>query len=287
MSQIRRKLLAGAVIGGIVTMLGLPTAPALAISKAKLVEEFRPFADCPVTMAANCTLSLTTGGEFKMGSKTVPINKTITLQGGLGSESFAAQPLVGAADGNTLSKTPLTVPGGLTGVGGTEGITGEVTATSEIAGPPSSVIINRFGIAPAWSHEETAVTLPLKIHLENPNLGNECYIGSNTEPIILHLTAGKTKPPSPAEPISGDVGIIGGAAAGKIRILPTKLVDNTFAVPGATGCGSNPAVTDNVVDAASGIPSPAGSNTAIMRGMAEETKSEFAVKYRPKVKKHR
>ena len=282
-----RALLAAALAGCVATMVGVAAAPALAVSKARLIEEFHPFANCPVTTAAVCTVSYTTGGEFKMGLKTVPINKTITLQGGLGTESYEAQPLVGAADGNTLSKTPLTVPGGLAGVGGpTEEILGEVTATSEIAGPPSSVIINRLGIVPGRDHEEIAVTLPLKVHLENPQLGNECYIGSNAEPIVLHLTAGKTKPPSGTEPIRGDVGSPGGAAKGKITILPATIVDNTFAVPGATGCGAIPAVTDTVVDLASGIPSAAGSNTAIMKGTLEETKSEFAAKYRPKEKRH-
>jgi hypothetical protein len=178
------------------------------------------------------------------------------------------------------------VPGGLAGVGGpTEEILGEVTATSEIAGPPSSVIINRLGIVPGRNHEEIAVTLPLKVHLENPQLGNECYIGSNTEPLLLHLTAGRTKPPS-GEPIAGTVGAPGGAGKGKITILPATIVDNTFAVPGATGCGAIPAVTDNVVDLASGIPSAAGSNTAIMKSTLEETSSAFALKYRPKEKKH-
>jgi hypothetical protein len=223
-----------------------------------------------------------------MGSKVVPINKTITLQGGLGSASFEAQPLIGAADGNTLSKTPLTVPGGLAGVGGpTEEILGEVTAISELAGPPSSVIINREGIAPGRTHEEIAVTLPLKVHLENPQLGNECYIGSNAEPIVLHLTAGKTKPPEGTEPIRGDVGSPSGGAKGKITILPATLVDNTFAVPGAAGCGPVPAVTDLVVDTASGIPSPAGSNKVIMKSTLEETATVWAAKYRPKVKKHK
>ena len=48
----------------------------------------------------------------------MPIEKTITLQGGF-EEEVAAEfrmPFVEAEDGNTLSKTPQTVPGGLLGI---------------------------------------------------------------------------------------------------------------------------------------------------------------------------
>jgi hypothetical protein len=44
----------------------------------------------------------------------VPINKTITLQGGLlENEPSYVKHLVGALNGETLSKTPQNVPGGL------------------------------------------------------------------------------------------------------------------------------------------------------------------------------
>src|ERR1700683_2540990 len=55
--------------------------PALAASKNK--ELFARFADCPIHTAAVCVVSYTTGGEFVIGNKAVPIEKTGTLQGGL------------------------------------------------------------------------------------------------------------------------------------------------------------------------------------------------------------
>ena len=64
---------------------------------------------------AHCLVATTTSGEFKLGNKTVPINKPIVMQGGIIEGSHV---LVPAADGNTLSHTPLTVPGGLTGIEG-------------------------------------------------------------------------------------------------------------------------------------------------------------------------
>ena len=43
----------------------------------------------------------------------MPINRTITLQGATSTSSAALLP---AADGNTLSHTPLELPGGLIGL---------------------------------------------------------------------------------------------------------------------------------------------------------------------------
>jgi hypothetical protein len=262
-------------------------SPALATSKKtlKLQEEFAPFADCPVESVVACVVATTTGGEFILDHKTVPINKTITLQGGFATElPLSAQPLVAAVGGETLSKTPLTVPGGLTGIEGLQGIGGEVTATAEIAGPPSSISVSR--IAFAFS-EPDVVTLPLKVKLSNEILGEECYIGSDAEPIVLHLTDGTTSPPSPAEAIKGSKGPLEEVDKDNIRKFPdTVLVDNNFAVPGATGCGGSlSSVIDEVLDTDVGIPSAAGTNTAIMKGALEETEATLVKKYTPKPKK--
>jgi len=109
--------------------------------------------------------------------------KTITLQGGVaGGVNEVGSALVPAADGNTLSKTPLTIPGGLIGIE-LDGIT-EVTATAELAGP---VILD----LPNLGTNNPALTMPLKVKLDNPLLLNSCYVGSDTEPVtLLQLTTG-------------------------------------------------------------------------------------------------
>lgn len=273
-----RALAAGALL--VAVALGAAAAtPALGASAVK--EEFAPFADCPVETAALCIVARTTGGEFVIDHKTVPIEGTITLQGGLASNTFTSLPLLGAVGGETLSRTPLTVPGGLAGIAG---LGGEVTATAELAGAPGSVIVNK---ADLLSQSGTAVTLPLKVKLSNEVLGEECYIGSDEEPIVLHLTTGTTSPPLPFSPITGARGKIEGKAKGKIvAISGTSLVDNDFSVPGATGCGGSlSAVVDAAVDLDVGIPSPAGLNTAVMDGSLEETTAAYAAKYKPKPKK--
>jgi len=265
--------------------VGLFGAAAAQAANTQLKEEFAPFLDCPLATAGECTVAETTGGEFKMGTKTVPISKTITLQGGLAFNSLSTQPLIGARDGNTLSSTVLKVPGGLTGI---ELIGGELTATAEIAGSPSDIKINQFFLAEGGG---IAVTLPLKIRLGNPVLGNECYIGSNAHPIVLNLTDGTTSPPPPAKPISGSKGTLEVIGKKKItRISGNKLVDNSFAVPAATGCGTNallvPLIT-GLVNLDAGLPSAAGHNLAVMSGSFEQTLEIYAAKYAkpPKEKK--
>jgi hypothetical protein len=278
--RVRRRLLVAALaLAAPVAALGAAT-PALATSAFR--EEFAPFTNCPVETAKTCMVATTTGGEFKLDLKSTPIVNPVVLQGGLASELFADQPLLGPTSGEAVSKTAQPVPGGLTGL--SEAIGGPVTATAELVGPPSSVIVNKGNLL---AQGGVAVTLPIKVKLDNENLGKECYIGNDAEPIVLHLTTGTTSPSPPNQPITGSRGTLEGGGKGKIvKISGNSLVDNNFAVPGASGCGEGAsAVLDAVVDAGIGIPAPAGFNTAIMNGQLEETASVWAAKYKPKVKK--
>jgi hypothetical protein len=227
---------------------------------AGLQKEFSVFDECPLNVPAvgTCVYSKVTGGEFTLGSKTVPIDKTVILQGGIGSSAK----LVPAANGETLSKTALTVPGGLVGI---EGLGGEVTATAELAG---AVELSSTNLVEG---KGTAVSLPLKVHLENPFLGSGCYIGEESQPVAVHLTTGTTSPPGPNKPITGSVSKVVVAGYHKIVTIPSStLVDNAFSVPGANGCGGLLALLiDPLVDTSAGVPAAAGHNTAIMSGSLE------------------
>jgi hypothetical protein len=254
--------------------------PAVATNAFK--EEFAPFANCPVETAQWCMVATTTSGEFKLDLKTTQIVNPVILQGGLATDAFGDQPLIGPTSGEAVSKTAQPVPGGLTGI--SESIGGPVTATAELVGPPSSVIVDKGNLL---AQSGTAVTLPIRVKLDNENLGEECFIGTEAEPIVLHLTTGTTAPPFPGEPITGSRGTLESAGRSKIvKVKGNSLVDNDFAVPGATGCGGSLSpLLDAVVDAGIGIPSPAGTNTAVMSGELEETASVWAAKYKPKIKK--
>ncbi len=235
-------------------------------SKQETAEVFKKLIDCPTSAGEYCTYAETLSGEFKLGSKTAPIEHPLVLQGGLKNlgtigalEEPLLPPLWGAEE---VSKTPQKLPGGLTGI---EGIGGEVTATAELVkgGTVTLAPARLFGIG-------VAVTLPIKIHLQNEELGEECYIGSDTDPVVLHLTDNTTEPPAGTEPIKGKRGTEIGYKDGQIdEFKENTLVDNTFSVPAATGCGPtallDPIVTA-VVNADAGLPSAAGKNVAILNG---------------------
>jgi len=246
--------------------------------------EFANFADCPLSNPATvaCLYGLTTSGEFEIGSTAVPLTKTEVLQGGLGLEKEGYSEIVPAADGNTLSKTPQTVPGGLFKIVAPEswpgwlqsifngfvnkGLTG-VTATTELVGTA------RLNAGAALIGSGTALELPVRVHLENPFLGSKCYVGSASKPVTVDLTTGTTSPPPPNEPITGSPGEVEFGAV--LRINNNSLVNNSFAAPTAEGCGGIFSfLVDPAVDAEIGLPSAAGHNTAILNGSQEIASAE-------------
>jgi hypothetical protein len=253
-------------------------APALAESK-----ELSVFKQCPTkNPSVNiCVYIRSHGGEFIIGSKTVPINKTITLQGGtIVNEETGEETFVPAANGVTLSKTPLTVPGGLIGVTAptwwpkfiqewfnnliNEGFVG-VTATAELVENPS---ISRNNLI---AENGVALSLPVRLHINNEILGGECYIGTKSNPVIFELTSGTTAPPEPNKPISGTLGTLEFTDENHIATIKgDKVVDNAFASPGTEGCGGAYALFVNpVVEDVLGVPAIAGHNTAILDNTLE------------------
>lgn len=266
------------------------TLPAVAMAES----EFPAFAGCPLGTPglSGCIVAETESGKVILGKKTVPIEHTITIQGGfIENRETHTQEFVDAAKGyETLSKTPQTVPGGLLGVVApeflpkflreiinkltSEGLAG-VTATTELAGP---VGLNELNLLEA---KGTALTLPVKIKLSNTFLGEACYVGSELNPVTLHLTTGTTKPPKPNEPITGNVGKLISTEGGAIlTITENSLVDNSFAAPKAEGCGGLLSILiDTAVDAEIGLPSAEGHNTAILDGTLKQSGAEEVEEY--------
>jgi len=260
---------------------------ALAPSAAMATEHnpkgvYAPFKFCPTSNPAvvSCTIAETKSGEFTVGNRTVPINKTITLQGGL-SETETGLEFHAAENGETLTKVALYVPGGLFNIVAperlnkeqkerfekfiNEGITG-VTATTELAQPASAIKLNPEALL---GEEGTALQLPIKIKLGNVFLGSTCYVGSEANPVILNLTSGTTKPPEPNKPIKGKAGTLEVLERGQLVTLTGgSLVDNAWAAPGASGCGGKAleGIIDPAVNAELGLPAAAGHNTAILNG---------------------
>jgi len=282
-TRIRTRALA-VTVAVMAPVIALATAaPALATPTGP----YAVFSDCPTSSLPAeglCTYAQSTSGEFTIGSTTVPINKTITLQGGafpLGEGHYALLP---AKDGNSLSKTELNVPGGLlnlincTEIKGNgffevlereackaifENKTTGVTATTELVANehnPAFLNFNAF-----VSGKGAALTLPVRVHLQNPLLGSGCYIGSESSPVQLQLTDGTTSPPPPNKPISGHLGAINFEE--EVIVIENSLVDNSFSAPAAEGCGGALSfLIDPILDAKIGLPAAAGHNTAILTG---------------------
>lgn len=301
LAQLRRRTLIATVVAALVPLAALASAsPAMAEPKGI----FKVFSDCPTSTpgVTICSFAQTTGGEFSIGKTKVPINKTITLQGGgIPTSEINEYFLVPAKDGNSLSKTELNVPGGLLDFINCEEIKGEgffekiirgtckaifenpsstgVTVTTELVAnehnPPLLNLANLFFAS------ETALVLPVRIHLKNPLLGEGCYVGSEAHPIQLRLTTGETSPPAPNKPIKGSPGELeeleekGGELT---RLKNNSLVDNAFSVPVAEGCGGFfSGIIDPILDAKLGLESKAGNNTAILTGTLESAKASAVI----------
>jgi hypothetical protein len=256
---------------------------------------FAVFSQCPrlsKEVAENeisCLYSTTESGEVKIGSTAVPIVNHIILQGGIFTNNETEeQRFVAALNGETLNKAPQKVPGGLLDlvkcneIGNfleriacevvfENGATG-VNATTELALPASDIGINTNNLI---NSEGVALSLPVKVKLENAFLGGECYIGSASHPVTLNLTTGTTSPPAPNKPISGEVGDLKFVEEGEgfklTEITGNKLVDNSFSAPEATGCGGLFSfLIDPIIDSKLGLPSAAGKNTAIQNNLIKK-----------------
>jgi hypothetical protein len=86
-------------------------------------DDYAAFTACPLhdPQTDLCLFSRSEGGEFVVGSKTVPISKPITLQGGVhvvknAEKTILKDEFIAPRNAATLSRTLQTVPGGLRGV---------------------------------------------------------------------------------------------------------------------------------------------------------------------------
>lgn len=307
----------------VVAMALVLPVTALAAASPAMAEPkgiFKKFSNCPTKEMKElgvpptlsiCNYNETTGGELAIGSTKVPVNsginagKTITLEGGGVPDGNPSNPfeyfLLPGANGQSISKTELAVPGGLTDFVNCEEIKGEgiweklergtcklffesgpleVTATTEVvANTKNPAILNEEALG---LESGTAVTLPTRIHLKNTFLGNSCYVGSESDPVQLHLTTGATSPNAPNKSIKGKFGhfetpgeTIGGNFLEYLRVKENSLVDNAFSVPKAEGCGEFFSfIIDPILDAKLKLPSEDGNNTAILSGTLNESETE-------------
>ncbi|HXB66207.1 MAG TPA: hypothetical protein VNV42_15155 [Solirubrobacteraceae bacterium] len=251
--------------------LGAVVAASLAVVGATATAAptgiFAIFSNCPLAAlkqvggeATRCVFGRITGGEMALAGVRVPIASAIELEGGLiwtgNPENAKEFFLIPGANGQVLSNTELPIPA--------EGL----TFTVEYAGSKTHpAIVNLINLAREMG---TAIVLPVKIHLKGPRLGYECDIGSQANPVELHLTDATTSPNPPNKPIKGHLGVFETPEEYGLSMLrgSAVLVDNTFTVPVAEGCGGRLApVLDGLIDSRFKLPSSDGHNTAIMSGV--------------------
>jgi hypothetical protein len=283
--RIGSAFLVGAALAASLAAVG--AAPAF----AERTGEFKVFEHCPLANenVVGCLVARTEAGSITIGKQEVPIVATQTLQGGFEeNKETEALTFVAAEGGETFSKTPQKVPGGLLGIKCTEikgsgwfetglretceyifnhGLT-EVKATTELAKPAKSIGLNENNLL---FESGTALSLPVKVKLENTLFGSECYIGSESNPITLNLTSGTSGT------LKGRLGLPTTRAKGAILVVSfNKLVDSGFTAPKATGCGIF-GLLDGIIDEKIGLP---GSTTdaATLENTLEQASAEI-VKY--------
>jgi hypothetical protein len=248
-----RKLFIAAALSALASMAILASVA----NAATPAPPYQDFAGCPSEAenenVASCFKYDFTGGHLKLGGAEVAITKPIVFRGGY--ESVTGN-YVGNSEAGIVP-VQQKVTGGLGQLLGVPWLLEsfapsllKVNATVELAGNPGSLA-------------GYPLTLPVKIHLQNPVIGNSCYIGSSASPIALSLGTGTTNPPAPNKPITGQPAGPLTPEAERPEVETAAggvLVDNAFAVPTATGCNGLAKTLNSAIH----LPSGAGHNEAVL-----------------------
>jgi hypothetical protein len=223
--------------------LAVPLVPAALLAAATpAAAEPAPvdisFADCPATAPGDpaeytCNVLHMAAGTMKIGSITQPIDKPMVI---------TVLTHLNQATGETTNKVlklraaPLTVPGGVLGIPGSDFIPalGLQVLPEYVSG---------FSMGQT---EEGAIksTINLRFKIINPLLSATCGIGSTTNPVKLTLLA--------------DMNTV----TWYDNAIGVKIADNTFAAPATSGCGP---VRGFFSDFRAGLPAASGKNSTTMQ----------------------
>lgn len=262
-----------------VTAVATPTAAAdTRAAPPTLAGLWAPLNRCPVdapamlaadgvSVSSSCVSSSATSGTIKLGGTTITTGAT-DLQLGLVNHEGVYSTV--APSGGAVIGAPVDIPGGILGLMCPSKIPvisdicrqvadsslNRVVATIESAGAPRD-----FDLGAGVSTGAPILTLPVKIRLDNPFLEPNCYIGSNSNPILL-------KPANLTAPTASVVGFNADGSpnpAGEMGYLSLTASqgDSTFAVPGASGCGLF-GLLSGAVNLKQGLPSAAGKNSLVL-----------------------
>lgn len=273
MSGIRRAGIFLAAIAAVAASV-LVTTPAAAAPT--LAGAWAPLNRCPVddpgmlaadgrTVVAQCMSASVPSITFAIGD-TILTSGAADVQLGMLNQGLNYT-LVAPQDGAFVTQ-PIEIPGGLLGIMCPSNIPlvtlvcmrvvnsplNRVTVSIVSVGAPTD-----FNLAAGLGVGQPILTMRLKVKLDNPFLGPNCYIGSDTDPIVL-------KPANLARPTGSLVRFNADGSAnptgemGYVSLAGDGLGDSTFVVPKSNGCGLL-GLLSSAVDAQQGLPSPAGSNS--------------------------
>ena len=226
----RPRLLAG--LAALAVSAGLLAGPA---TTAQADTSYQPsnadFADCPklhsgtLPLLWNCISINLVEGQMKLGSLKQDLTKPVKITVAMGLKGGKLTLVEGGIKSDPISINPLPLPVDLLG------ITVQVQQAGQIKPAP---------ILPK--------TIPLKIKLNHWLLGNNCYIGSEANPIA----------------ITPNLSNLALTSINNVPVITTTISDDAFAVPAVSTCGllGNPAINSVV-----GLPSPAGANSATMKAV--------------------
>ncbi|WP_406144112.1 hypothetical protein [Streptomyces sp. NBC_01012] len=284
MRAVPKRRYAGLAVAAAMVAVPLSTGPAAsaATARAELNGDWAPFSRCPVddpamlaadgeVLVATCVSSHSPSGSIKLGS-TEATTGANDMQFGVVQDTAAGTFTVVPPDGGALVGEPTEIPGGLLGLmcpdddipvisdlceSITDATLNKVTATVESAGTPTE-----FNLTSGLVTGRQIVKLPIRIRLENPLLGSTCYIGSESDPVVLRPQ--NTTPPA-VEVQRFDVDGTRDAAGAMLRFALTgnDQGDSAFAVPKATGCGPFGSLSW-AVNLKTGLPSAAGNNNLVL-----------------------
>ncbi|MDP5316556.1 hypothetical protein P8A21_34930 [Streptomyces poriferorum] len=278
-------LAAAATAALVVPVIASPAGAAAAAPQ--LNGNWAPFNRCPVDAPAMlatdgdseialCVTSTSPSGTIKLGNTTATTGATNLQFGVVQHPAEGTYSVVPPAAGSIISDR-TTIPGGLIGLMCpsdipfvtsicnqiTNGTLNKVTATVESAGAPKD-----FDLVAGLS-SGPIVSLPIRIHLENPFLGSGCYLGSSSNPIVLH-------PGNLSQP---ELGVTlfdpNGATNPEGSLIQFALTgasqgDSTFSVPKSSGCGLG-GLLNGVLDLKTGLPAGSGKNNLVLNNASTYT----------------
>ncbi len=260
---------------------------------------YTPFTDCPLLNplmqesvggdAVACVAGLVANGSLTIGNITTAVVQPVDVQFGLwdppnasfggdwtsGGQQFAGGVLPPPAGlGAMLVTKPDLIPMSLTtalGCPSTNSVVENLcTQAKYYGGKYNEVFALAQSAGQLTNFGLTTWTQRLKFKLINPLLGDNCYIGSDNQPIVVNpqITVApggqleELPDPNPAK--HPDTAVL--------DITKAVASDTVFTAPGVTGCGpgfSNNIPVDEALDTSAGLPAASGVNSLTLNGSFE------------------